>query len=79
MTDPNTKDPILRSLLLLILELLDEADSIAQSTQPMAKRDFRSRAKYAAIMLREELPADAFDVDAHAITLAANDPARGEP
>jgi len=74
MTDPNTKDPILRSL-----QLLDEADSIAQSTQPMDKRDFRSRAKYAAIMLREDLPADAFDIDAHAITLAANDPARGEP
>jgi hypothetical protein len=78
MTD-DTQDPIPRRVSLLVLEVLELGPAAVQSTQPLDRRRWRDRCRVAGIMLREALPGDAFDDDARPITLATNDPARGEP
>jgi hypothetical protein len=63
--------------------VIEHAPAATRSTAPLDKAAFRRRADFAAISLREAMPADAFDDafdDAATIVpLAANDPARGEP
>ena len=75
MGDPNTKDPILRTALLYIDRVLDQADKITQSVSPRDKWLFRRAAKTCRYMLREDMPSDAFGDRAELIPLAANDPA----
>ncbi len=67
------KDPIQRTLLLSILEVLDQVGPLAQSTRPMEKRAVRDRAKLLAAALRESLPPEAYDDNAHVIPAPAND------
>jgi hypothetical protein len=77
MIDPYPSDNIPRAILLLALEVLELAPAATASTSPLDKQKFRRRANFAAITLREAMPADAFDFDATIVPLAANDPARG--
>ncbi len=67
-----TKDLISRSTLMIVLDVLDLAPAATLSTQPLDKLKFRRRAVFAADLLREGIPADAFQ-DGSLILEAAND------